>query len=433
MKKLIQLLAVLSLMACKGSGLDQVFKPSSPYETYLRHLTNGPLEKAAFVRDWKLAGDNALKDSTLVSLPYQELGYLDPAKPNAFMLRFPVEEGQELQISFTPISEPDAQVFLDLFELQSNGDLKRQSSAEESLQIVHRVRRSGKFALRVQPEVLRGGVFQLDINFAPTLAFPLPEKSSANIASFYGAPRDGGGRQHEGVDIFAPRGTPALAVGSGRISRVGNNRLGGKTVSLSSEGYSFYYAHLDSQLVSFGQEVKLGDTLGWVGNTGNAITTAPHLHFGIYIRGRGSLDPLPFLKSAPALSTVNVSDSTDLGEWTRIVGNLVNFRQSPSTSSPVIGQLKKNTALLVEGKAGDWYRVRLPNQKLGFVSSTLLESADGPLNEFSLGLEDNLKSTWSGPVYQSEFETGKATIHGEYADFHLVRTIGGRMIWRQVI
>ena len=59
-----------------------------------------------------------------------------------------------------------------------------------------------------------------------------------------------------------------------------------------------YYAHLDQQLVSPGERVNAGEIVGTVGNTGNARTTAPHLHFGIYAVGRGAIDPYWFI--APA-------------------------------------------------------------------------------------------------------------------------------------
>ena len=60
-------------------------------------------------------------------------------------------------------------------------------------------------------------------------------------------------------------------------------------------GQALYYAHLDSQIVQAGVQVDVGDTLGLVGNTGNARSTSPHLHFGIYRHGEGALDPLPFI------------------------------------------------------------------------------------------------------------------------------------------
>ena len=100
------------------------------------------------------------------------------------------------------------------------------------------------------------------------------------------------------MDIFAPRGTPALAAIDGYVSRVGTNNLGGNVIFLSdqSHGINLYYAHLDSFNVAQGKRVHLGDTLGFVGNTGNARTTGTHLHFGIYESGTRAIDPLPFIR-----------------------------------------------------------------------------------------------------------------------------------------
>lgn len=130
----------------------------------------------------------------------------------------------------------------------------------------------------------------------PTLVFPVAGLK-AKIGSFWGAVRDGGKRKHEGIDIFAAKNTPVVAVTDGIISAVGNGGIGGKTVWLRSTGskYSYYYAHLDTQLVRRGQRVKKGQILGRVGNTGNARNTPPHLHFGVYT-SRGAVDPLPYVK-----------------------------------------------------------------------------------------------------------------------------------------
>ncbi len=94
---------------------------------------------------------------------------------------------------------------------------------------------------------------------------------------------DGGNRNHEGVDIFAAKGTPVVAVANGFVTRTGNQGLGGKQVWLrdSSSGNAYYYAHLDSILTESGKQVRINDTLGFVGNTGNAAGGSPHLHFGI--------------------------------------------------------------------------------------------------------------------------------------------------------
>ena len=81
------------------------------------------------------------------------------------------------------------------------------------------------------------------------------------------------------------------------------------------KNFSVYYAHLDEQLVSQGQRVKKGDTLGLVGNTGNAKHTPPHLHFGIYTYN-GAIDPLPFInkeiKTAPLVPDKNLENPLQL-------------------------------------------------------------------------------------------------------------------------
>src|SRR5690606_27514041 len=97
---------------------------------------------------------------------------------------------------------------------------------------------------------------------------------------------------------FSSFRTPVIAIAPG-ITRVNENNLGGKVVWLRPEGKDFtlYYAHLDEQIATDGQFVRQGDTLGLMGNTGNARTTPPHLHFGIYT-GNGAVDPLPFINPA---------------------------------------------------------------------------------------------------------------------------------------
>lgn len=130
------------------------------------------------------------------------------------------------------------------------------------------------------------------------LVFPVTGKR-AFVGSFWGDAREGGVRKHEGIDIFAKKGTPVVAICDG-IAFVGNGGKGGNYVWLRSADYSFtvYYAHLDKHSVQNGQWVKQGDVLGTVGKTGNARTTPPHLHLGIYT-WTGAVNPLPYIKHAP--------------------------------------------------------------------------------------------------------------------------------------
>jgi murein DD-endopeptidase MepM/ murein hydrolase activator NlpD len=90
---------------------------------------------------------------------------------------------------------------------------------------------------------------------------------------------------HHGEDIFAPLGTPILAVADGTVFSVGWNDLGGNRLWLRDEkGNEFYYAHLSaySPLARNGARVRAGDVLGFLGNTGDAEFTPPHLHFEIH-------------------------------------------------------------------------------------------------------------------------------------------------------
>lgn len=117
----------------------------------------------------------------------------------------------------------------------------------------------------------------------PLLMNPVIGATKKSIISFFGDARDGG-RKHEGIDIVAPKGTIVIAPAEGTITEVGYNSLGGKVIWMNDLKHkrAYYFAHLDSQIVSKGMIVKQGDTLGTVGNTGNARRTRAHLHFGIY-------------------------------------------------------------------------------------------------------------------------------------------------------
>jgi murein DD-endopeptidase MepM/ murein hydrolase activator NlpD len=113
----------------------------------------------------------------------------------------------------------------------------------------------------------------------------------------FGAPRADTG-WHHGIDIFAPMGTPVLAVADGTVFMVGWNDLGGNRLWLrDQDGDEFYYAHLSaySPLAVDGLHVKAGDVLGFVGNSGDAITTPPHLHFEAHA---AMLVPLGYDQSA---------------------------------------------------------------------------------------------------------------------------------------
>lgn len=129
------------------------------------------------------------------------------------------------------------------------------------------------------------------------LSVPVEGARAAGIKSSWHAPRSGG-RLHEGQDIFAPRGTAVRSATAGYVVRVGESPLGGNTVFvLGAGGRTYYYAHLDSYApaATVGTYVTPQTVLGYVGTTGNAAGTSPHLHFGVYTSS-GAIDPLPLLQ-----------------------------------------------------------------------------------------------------------------------------------------
>ena len=140
--------------------------------------------------------------------------------------------------------------------------------------------------------------------FAPigslALRLPVVGVRTRDLSDSWHDPRDGGSRLHKGIDIFAPRGTEIVAVADGIISYIGDQPKGGHCLWLTTEaGTSFYYAHLDRGAPGLyeGMEVQSGDLLGYVGNTGNALHTPSHLHFGIN-QNDEMVDPYPLLTRA---------------------------------------------------------------------------------------------------------------------------------------
>ncbi len=123
-------------------------------------------------------------------------------------------------------------------------------------------------------------------------ALRCPVQGGAQLMNDWGFPRSGG-RFHEGNDLFAARGTPAVAVVSGTAEHT-TGRMGGNQVKLhGDDGVSYYYTHLDG----FGASgrVAAGDVIGYVGATGNAAGGPPHVHFEVHPGGGEAVNPYPSL------------------------------------------------------------------------------------------------------------------------------------------
>jgi murein DD-endopeptidase MepM/ murein hydrolase activator NlpD len=131
------------------------------------------------------------------------------------------------------------------------------------------------------------------------LLMPVEGARVSGVTDTWGAAR-GDGRFHEGQDIFAPEGTPVYSATAGYVYRIGTNPLGGNVVTvIGGGGVRYYYAHLADFApgLTEGQAVTPDTLLGYVGRTGNAEATPPHLHLGMYtgLCNWNAEDPLPLL------------------------------------------------------------------------------------------------------------------------------------------
>lgn len=371
MRRLAPLLILLS--ACDGApSLGDLFEHLTPHERYARSLSQAGLDSTALGRDWLEAARRAVASPVRVTLPFREIGFFPADEAHAAGYRLTLRRGERLEISVQREGRPAA-VFIDLFRASSDSleppdHLESADSLATSL--AHDARRDADYIVRVQPELLRDLKYVVELRVAPSLAFPVAGRDDRAVRSFWGAERDGGRRVHQGIDIFAPRGTPVLAATDGFVRSASTSRLGGNVVWLwDAKGrQSLYYAHLDTQLVSGGERVRAGDTLGLVGNTGNARTTAPHLHFGIYVRGEGAVNPLPFVSLPRGELPRLVADTGALGDFVRSAAESLPVRPSLGGDT-ASARLARNTTMRVLGAAADAYRVRLPDGSVGYVAA----------------------------------------------------------------
>lgn len=119
-------------------------------------------------------------------------------------------------------------------------------------------------------------------------------EAAVGFSDTWGAPRSGG-RQHQGVDIIGPKGTPLLAVVDG-VASSREMELGGHTIHfVGADGNNYFYGHLDA----YGTlgAVRAGDIIGYMGETGNARSSTPHLHFEIRPGGGAPVNPYPTVRA----------------------------------------------------------------------------------------------------------------------------------------
>ena len=147
-----------------------------------------------------------------------------------------------------------------------------------------------------------------EATFDRTVLVPVAGAKNSDIQDTFNQGR-ANGKPHEATDIMAPRGARVLAADDGTIEKLFLSKPGGITIYEfdPTRRFCYYYAHLDAYAKGLkeGMPVKRGDEIGFVGSTGDASATAPHLHFAIFVLGpekkwwKGTaINPYPILKTA---------------------------------------------------------------------------------------------------------------------------------------
>jgi peptidoglycan LD-endopeptidase LytH len=160
----------------------------------------------------------------------------------------------------------------------------RVSAPNNSQGLVDVLKQLERYALSLQDALLR-------------VVGPFPVAGPAYWTDDWHACRDGCTRLHEGLDIFAPHGTPLVATADGVVTQKLVGELSGTSIEIQDDnGIQYFYAHLSgwAEPINVGDPVEVGQVLGYVGNTGNAIGTLPHLHLEVQPGGI-PVPPKPFV------------------------------------------------------------------------------------------------------------------------------------------
>jgi peptidoglycan LD-endopeptidase LytH len=380
------LVAVIVLAGCSKSTFRG---RSTPHNEYREALVKAGLQNTQLGGMWISAGENSLQRPLKINLPYKETGYFPADKPSASAYVFSLRRGDKVKISLTTNPASGIKIFAELWEPG------RITIRDAPLSLMDTLRKNLQFSadkdadhiLRIQPELLKGIEYNLTIITEPSFAFPVQQSGKPRIISLWGVGRDNGTRTHEGIDISATRRTPALAVANGYVTRVAENNLGGKVVFMrpDDQPYSVYYAHLDSQIVKQGQSVRAGDVIGLVGNSGNAKTTIPHLHFGIYTNN-GAIDPIAFVeKDRPQPREVS-GTGNHFNKWLRLKNDAMLYPSASGTNSNL--KLKTGEAVYIQSASANFYKIILPTGQEGYIAYD--QVTDAPLRKQKINVAKKL-------------------------------------------
>ncbi len=337
---------IMVQFSCKEPEyIPEPFQPSSHYEAYSIGLAKSGLSETALGKEWMQAGVDAIENPIDIQTPHTEALHFDARRATAYGYKIHAKNGQKVKLSVEKNKGGRAILFFDLFRILNDTlhTVEHIASADTALQqIAFEVYENGTYLLRIQSELLRGGNYTFYTRIVPSLEFPIVRGDNNDIGGRFGDPRDGGKRKHHGIDIFAKRHTPIIAPTDGYIRFAGAREgLGGNVIWMGDEHrhQTLYFAHLQDVMAESKTYVQRGDTIGTVGNSGNAIHTAPHLHFGIY--SDGPQDPYPYV------ALVNNRKHKIQGEY-QLLGKalIINAKENQ-----IIGITKNKYRLLEENGA----------------------------------------------------------------------------------
>lgn len=431
---LLLIICITVFIACRKEKVEEPYKPKNAYSAYKLSIQQANLHNTALGRDWLDAADKALDSPIEIETPFEEVFYVDPSKAFGIAYIFETLRGQRIEVDLSIEAIDSTLLFMELYRINKNSGqkVKVASAKKDSSFLKFEPRKDNKYILLLQPELLRGGRFRLTIKNIATLVFPVTGQDKNSIGSNFGEPREGGRRKHHGVDIFAARHTEVIACSDGYITNVGTSDLGGNIIWLydSKRMLNIYYAHLQTQDVKINTRIKPGQVIGTVGNTGNARTTPPHLHFGLYHRIDGPIDPINFLIKTNEIPPEIKSDLSYIGQWVRSKNSSLSCLSSKGLKLPLAEQLEKNSLMKVEGAAGHLYRVNLPDGTISYIKSGNIEPID---------IVDRIKTDISLPFLNNPDENGiqiheihqgdSLKIYGYFRNYIYASTMNGIRGW----
>jgi len=357
------------LYGCNNNSIN-LFQPKTEREIYTDRLTASGFVNTKAGKNWLKMGVEVVNNPTEIATPALLKGSFKSKSIHALAWAVEVQKGTTIEITVNWIPADSSKLFIELLKSSELNKIAASFSPAES-PYKFEADESLRLVIRIQPELFGEGNFTFNVQGTATYGvFPVEGKNNAAIMSFWGVARDGGARKHEGIDIFAPRGTPVVAPVDGFVTSVRDGGLGGRQVWMrdTKRGHNLYFAHLDTQAVGEGRRVTAGDILGFVGNTGNARFTKPHLHFGVY--ERGAFDPFPLVNTFhPSPDSVNLNTGET---YLTVLTQKANVRKGPGTQYPVIFSLSENNPVQIEAAVKDWYQIKALDGSQGFIFHNLL-------------------------------------------------------------